>query len=320
MNILMILKMQNELRSIFLMSKLIAVIDLGTNSIITIIAEKSNKGIKVIEEDYQIIRLGEGLAKTGFISEHAIQRCMFGFEKIKFKLNKYGVSNINCVATSALRDANNGSDIINLIKHKFNIPINIISGIEEAKFVVCAVLHDFQLDSGISIVFDIGGGSTEIIFLDKQNISHINSLNIGAVRCTEAYFKSDPVHKIEIENYENYIKKKLGELPIKKIDNSIGIAGTVTTLASVNIGLEKYESELIHKSEIKLSEITKIKEQFQNSNLSQRKNIKGLDPKRAEVILAGTIICEQIMIKYNLDKIKVSDKGLRWGVLYNESN
>jgi exopolyphosphatase / guanosine-5'-triphosphate,3'-diphosphate pyrophosphatase len=302
------------------MNNLIAVIDLGTNSLITIIAEKSNLGIKVIEEDYQIIRLGEGLAGTGFISENAIQRCMIGFKKIKSKLNQYGVSYIKCVATSALRDAQNGTDIIDLIESKFNIPIHIISGIEEAKLVISATVNEFQLDFGTTIVFDIGGGSTEFIFIENQKVSEIKSLKIGAVRCTEAFFKSDPVRAIEIENYENYIQNMLNQLHTPKVENSIGIAGTVTTLATVNLGLEKYDTEIIHKSEINLKEISKIKEQFQTSNLNQRKNIKGLDPKRAEVILAGTIICEQIMLKYKLDKIKVSDKGLRWGVLYNEFN
>ena len=112
----------------------------------------------------------------------------------------------------------------------------------------------------------------------------------------------------------------MAKIPNFNLDEAIGIAGTVTTLVAVNIGLEKYDSRKIHKSEIDINSVQKIKNQFQNANLEERKQIIGLDSKRAEVILAGTIICLQLMKKFNLSKIKVSNKGLRWGLLYQEFN
>jgi len=298
------------------MDNLIAAIDVGTNSIITIIAKKQQNRIQVIEEDYQIIRLGEGLSSTGSISPNAIQRCIKAFENIKSLLNQYKISNINCVATSAIRDAVNGIEVKNLIHKKFNIQIDVITGIEEAKIISNSTKHEFNLELGNSLIFDIGGGSTELIFFENNCIQFCESIKIGAVRCTERFFKSDPVKNEEVDKLEEFIKKELKILPSEKIDFAIGIAGTVTTLASVNLRLEEYKCELIHKSELTFSEINRIKNQFKISTLSQRKNIKGLDKKRAEVILAGTIICEQIMKKYNLEKIKVSDRGLRWGLLY----
>lgn len=298
------------------MNNLIAAIDVGTNSIITIIAKKKQNRIQVIEEDYQIIRLGEGLSNTGSISQNAIDRCVIAFEKIKIKLNYYQISKIKCVATSAIRDAKNGMDVKNLIQKNFNIKIDVITGIEEAKLILNSTIHEFNLKLRNSLIFDIGGGSTELIFIENNKIQFCESIKIGAVRCTERFFKCDSVKNEEVERFEEYIIEELNILPFHKIDIAIGIAGTVTTLASVNMGLEEYKSELIHKSDLAFYEINQIKNQFQNLTLSQRKNIKGLDEKRAEVILAGTIICEQIMKKYKLEKIKVSDRGLRWGLLY----
>lgn len=300
------------------MNNKVAVIDLGTNSLITLIAEKVDNEINIIEENYQIIRLGEGLAITGKISENAVQRCIEGFEKVNVLINDHKIKKINCVATSALRDAKNGNEIISKLERKFKIQIKVISGIDEAKLVSYATMREFYLKTNKTLIFDIGGGSTEFIYLINNKINYNESLQIGAVRCTEAFLKSDPVLDKEILKYENYIDGILAKIPNFNLDEAIGIAGTVTTLASVNIGLEKYDSGKIHKSEIDITSVQKIKNQFQNANLEERKQIIGLDSKRAEVILAGTIICLQIMKKFNLNKIKVSDKGLRWGQLYQE--
>jgi exopolyphosphatase / guanosine-5'-triphosphate,3'-diphosphate pyrophosphatase len=297
------------------MSKCVAVIDLGTNSLISIIANISKNKISILEENYQIIKLGEGIAENNLISDNAIKRCIQGFGTISKLLIKNNVSTINCIATSALRDALNSLQIINLIKNKFDIKIQVISGIQEANYITIATLNEFDLKSKTSLIFDIGGGSTELIFLKNEKIIHIESINIGSVRSTESFFHATQFKIEDVDKLESYIDTVLNRLPILNINIAIGIAGTITTLSSVKLGLESYSSEIIHKSKLTIDDVQILKTQFIQNWIDKFKGIKGLDPQRSEIILAGCIICEKIMIKYNLKSILVSDKGLRWGVL-----
>ncbi len=297
------------------MNKSVAVIDLGTNSLITIIAIISKNNIKISEENYQIIKLGEGIAEFNLISDNAINRCIQGFQIISKLLKRNNITNVNCVATSALRDALNGQEIIDIIKNKFDIKIQVISGIQEANFVRMATLNEFDLKSKISLIFDIGGGSTELIFLNNEKIIHIESINIGSVRCTELFLQNTLINDELVIKLESFIDSQLEKIPFYDINIAIGIAGTITTLSSVKIGLEPYCAETIHKSKLTIDDVKKLKNQFIKNQISGLKKIKGLDSKRAEIILAGCIICEKIMEKYKIKKILVSDKGLRWGVL-----
>ncbi|MAJ45120.1 MAG: hypothetical protein CMF96_10315 [Candidatus Marinimicrobia bacterium] len=300
------------------MNKKVAIIDLGTNSLITTIAEKIDNKIKILNENYQIIRLGEGLAETGNISNSAILRCISGFRKVKEILEKFNVHIITCIATSALRDAQNKNKIIQILQIEFNIRVQVISGIKEAEIVTNATRREFNLKNKNTLIFDIGGGSTEVIILQNNVIKISESFKIGAVRCTESFLKSDPPNMNEIKKFENYLDTIIAKLPNFKVEEGIGIAGTVTTLSSINLNMSDYNPNIIHKSCISDKEVEDIKIKFQNLNLKQKRKIKGLDSKRAEVILAGTIICKKIMNKYKLDKIFVSDRGLRWGLLYQE--
>jgi len=297
------------------MNKSVAVIDLGTNSLITIIAIISKINIKICEENYQIIKLGEGIAEFNLISDNAIIRCIQGFQIISKLLKRNNITNVYCVATSALRDALNGQEIIDIIKNKFDIKIQVISGFQEANFVRKATINEFDLKSKISLIFDIGGGSTELIFLNNEKIIHIESINIGSVRCTELFLQKTLFNDDLVIKLESFIDSKLEKVPFYDINTAIGIAGTITTLSSVKLGLERYCTEIIHKSILTIDDVKKLKNQFIKSQINGLKKIKGLDSKRAEIILAGSIICEKIMEKYKIKKMLVSDKGLRWGVL-----
>ena len=298
------------------MIKTIAAIDLGTNTLNTIVANQTLNEIEIIEENYQIIRLGVGIAESKSISNNAIERCIKGFGIIADILKKNKVTIIKCTATSALRDAKNGNEIIDLIFEKFQIKIDVISGIKEARLITKATLNEFNLNSKLTLIFDIGGGSTELIYLEYNNIINIESLNIGSTRCTDAYLKTDPVMNYELEKLENHIDNQLNQILLFKVNLAIGIAGTVTTLSAVKQGLEPYNSDLIHKYKLSLKDIKDTKNLFLKNQISDRKKIKGLAPKQAEVILAGNIICEKIMKKYAIKEILVSDRGLRWGLLY----
>ena len=298
------------------MNKKIACIDVGTNSITSVIASNVKKKINIIDENYQIVRLGEGIEKTKYINNKAIERCISAFEIIKSNCIKHNVNEIVCVATSALRDAKNSRNIIQLIKRRFNIQLSIIDGLKEAEIVSLAAKYEFNLIKKKVLIFDIGGGSTELIFVENNLTNKVYSYQIGTVRCTESFLCSHPPSSFEINNFENYIDQIFRKLPNINIMEGIGIAGTITTLASIKVKSNNYDSKLIHKSSLSLEEIINIKNKIIDLSLKQKRQIIGLDEKRAEVIIAGIIICIKIMQKYNLIKISVSDRGLRWGLLY----
>lgn len=293
-----------------------AAIDLGTNTLNLLIAEKRHNKFVPIFEKFQIIRLGEGISATGKIAPAAIERCISAFKLIRTKLNTFGVNHIKCTATSALRDAENGNEIKALIENQFNIPIQIISGGEEADYVLSATKREFNLTDRKVIVFDIGGGSSEITIMQKGKCLIQKSLNIGTVRGTEMFIKSDPPDSNEINDLQSEIDRHLTEIDSETADMGIGIAGTVTTLCAIINGIDPYDGKKVHKSILHLKDIAACERKLISCNLETRKKIKGLKPKRAEVISVGAVITRMICEKFGLREIYVSDRGLRWGLLY----
>ena len=293
-----------------------AAIDLGTNTLNFLIAEKRNNKIVPIFENFQIIRLGEGIASTGKITPSAIERCISAFKLIRVELNKFNARYVKCAATSALRDAKNGNKIKAMIENQFNIPIHIITGKEEANYVLSATKHEFKLMDRKVIVFDIGGGSSEITIMQNGKCFIQKSLNIGTVRGTETFIKSDPPDSNEINGLQSEINRHLSVFNTEKVDMGIGIAGTVTTLCAIINEIEPYDGKKVHKSILHLKDIASCEKKLASCSLEMRKKIKGLEPERAEVLPAGAVITRMICEKFGLKKIYVSDRGLRWGLLY----
>lgn len=293
-----------------------ATIDLGTNTVNLLIADKENEQIVPIFENHQIICLGEGIAKTKNIAHSAIRRCWIAFEFITSKLKEYKVNKVLCTATSALRDAKNGFKIKENLENFFNIPIQIISGVEEAELVFFSTKKEFDLTRDRVVIFDIGGGSTEVTVLKNGFKKYQKSLNIGTVKGTERFIHSDPPKKQEFNKLVTNINNNLAKLKKFKIDTGIGIAGTITSLSAIINRIEPYDSNKIHQSTLTIEKIINCRKMLMAENLMSRKKIKGLDPERAKVIPAGALIAERVIETFGLKKIYVSDKGLRWGLMY----
>lgn len=294
-------------------------IDLGTNTILLTIVEINRDGsINTLYEEAKITRIGFRINETHRINSEAAKLTLQALRKYKKITEEFEVDEIIACATSALRDAINGQNFINSVSRTIGIPIKIISGEEEANLLYLVALNEFRDKNKNLLLIDIGGGSSELVFGNSKQLIFSKSISIGSVRLTERYIKHDPMISAELKEVKLAIKEVLPEL--KELEEpfiTIGTGGAFTTLQSVKFKLNRYDPEIIHKSALKYNEAKSLFSLFNSLKLSERKVLKGLESKRADIIPIGTLIVLSIMEKYNISQICVSDRGLRWGIIYN---
>lgn len=299
--------------------KTYTILDIGTNSIKFFVAAIEKDKIKVFEDSNNISRLGEGLYKTGNISEDAIQRNIVALREFLDISKKYHPDKIITVGTMGLRTAKNAKEFIEKVKDELELEIKVLTGEEEARFSYLATISTVSIDDEDILVFDTGGGSTEFIYGKGDKIKERFSLNIGAVQPTEKYLKSDPVTTKEWDECNAVVTEFLKEnLPNRKVDKIIGIGGTVTSMGAIKYHMQKYDADKIQGSELTLDEVQNQIHMFRTKNIEQRKEIVGLQPKRADVILAGATIVMNILRINQKDHFILSDRGLRHGIIFNE--
>jgi len=294
-----------------------AVIDIGTNSIKFHVAEKNDHGKwSVVVDRAEIVRLGEGLQKTGEISSEAMTRNVQAIEDMVKEAKKMGVESIAAVGTMALRTARNADKFVEKVRQQSGVIIEILPGDEEARLSYQAVKSGMELADSKLAVFDIGGGSTEFILGEGDSIQKKFSLNIGAVRFTEEYLKSDPVTEEEYQQAVQAIEEALDGLIFEeKVNKLVGVGGAMTNLSAIKHKLPVYDSDIIQGSQLRLSDLKKQIELFKSKTIAERKQIIGLQPERADVILAGAIIVMIILKKAEVDFVTISDRGLRHGLI-----
>jgi len=294
-----------------------AVFDIGTNTILLLIAEQTPDGrLQTIMDLETTTRLGEGLARTRKINPHSMQKSIDVIDRYLSLCRDKGVTEIVAVGTSTLREATNRLDFLRRVRWRCGLEIEIISGQEEARLSYLAVARDQKWYSEPLAVIDIGGGSTECIFGDARGEVRVFSMNIGSVRLTEQFLTTDPVGEGEFQAMASHVRKLLDRIPPLRGDASlVGIGGTITTLCSVKQGLKEFDPSRIHHGLLKLEDIKGQIEQFKALPLRERKAITGLPPERADVILAGATILLYALLRFGSDRIWVSCHGLRYGIL-----
>ena len=297
------------------------IIDIGTNSCRLFIAELENtsEGKKIKRElvkDVEIVKLGEGVNKTHNLNPNAIKRTLDCLKKYKEKASSYGVENIRAFATSAVRDAENREVFLQEVL-KLGIKIECISGKTEAtlNFLGNSLVFKDRI-----LVVDIGGGSTEFTLGKDKSIDFIQSINIGAVRATEKFFSDNGYSEEKLEKCKIWIRKNLEILKTIKDREFklIGVAGTATTQISVRDKMEIYDSSKVHMATLTLDELKENLSLFLSKNFEERKNIIGLEEKRADVIIAGTLILLTILEELNQDKIIISESDNLSGAITRE--
>jgi exopolyphosphatase/guanosine-5'-triphosphate,3'-diphosphate pyrophosphatase len=303
-----------------------AFIDVGTNTILCLIADIRETGrFRVLDDMAEIARLGQGVDQTGLIGAGGEQRAIEVLTRYRDRCNDLGVAEIAAVGTSALRDAKNSDQVRARIRDTLGIDIRVISGAEEAGYSFLAVQRGLSLLVHELLVIDIGGGSTEFILGNDTGVTRAVSIDIGSVRLTERYLHSDPVSTEEVAamslaaeaqlaGVADEIAAQTGSLTL------VGIAGTFTTLAAVEQKLVRYSHSQVHGSVLTLTEVKRQVAMLQERSIAERKQIIGLEPKRADVIFAGAYLIERIMDHFGARQVVVSDQGVRYGLLHAAAN
>lgn len=304
----------------------IGAIDIGTNSMRLLIADYEDGNLLNREKFVNTTRIGEGVDKKGYISQEAIQRNIDGLINFNRMCKDRKCEKVYCIGTSALRDSKNGDDFIQLAKNKADIDVEIISGKEESTLGFIGVaegLTDRLKEEESILVLDIGGGSTEFILGNLKGIKFNKSENIGAVRMTEKFLKADPISEEEFKSMIRFIEEQINDtiefLKNKKIDKVVGIGGTITSISAINQELETYSMEKIHNSSVDIEEVEKILQNLKKMTLNDKKNLKGLQPKRADIITSGVKILQIIMKKIEIKNIIVSEYDNLEGLICRKS-
>lgn len=310
---------------------ILAGIDIGTNTIRLLITEYYGEGkYRTIESDRHIARLGEGISSAGILKDEAVDRVISVLKGYAGKCSDLHVESINAVATSAVREADNGREFISRVKVETGIDVNVISGEEEARLTMLGVSSAIEISGHDVLMMDIGGGSTEFILVSKGNIVFRKSTNIGVVRFSERYIKSDPPLTKEIKLLEiaivDHLEKEVSFIGLKDSGKSlasiefIGTAGTVTSLAAIEQKMRVYDPEKINGYRISKGGIKNILNLLAGMTNEERINLPGVEEGREDLIVAGALVTYKVMEWFGFDEMTVSDSGLREGLvadLYN---
>jgi exopolyphosphatase/guanosine-5'-triphosphate,3'-diphosphate pyrophosphatase len=294
-----------------------ATIDVGTNSVLLLVAERGASGrFSAVEERAEITRLGRGVDHTRRLAPEAIAATLEVVETFVRSARELTAEAIVITATSAARDAVNGADFLAEAKRRTGLGIEIISGEEEARLSFASAFADFGGERPLAVV-DIGGGSTEVILGDLDgHITFRHSFDIGSVRLTERHVRGDPPSPAELDAVARAVEHELGALPRPPAGaRLIGIAGTVTTLFSVARRMDPYDASLVQGATLTRTEVARVIEELSRVPLAARRALPGLQPKRADVIIAGGLVLGGILDALGLGEVTVSDRGLRWGLL-----
>ncbi len=298
----------------------VASIDIGSNTVILLIAaiDFEKRKFAPLLNLYRTPRISSNLSNSGIISKDSEQKLLKVLDEFNVKIKEFSCADIVCIATKALRSAENSDSIIKSVERKTGIKIDVISGEREAEYSFYgSVLNS---DSAIThSVIDIGGGSTEIIIGNKHSIKQLHSFNFGTVTLTENFNIKNPPTGIELENLRNHILDQLNskeDLFLEKIENVIAVAGTPTTLSAIVQNSKEYDESVIDNSIIYFSEMEKICRDLSKMNSYQILEKYGkIVEGREDVITTGAVILKTVLEKMNIDKLTVSTKGLRYGAI-----
>lgn len=296
-----------------------ATIDIGTNSVLLLVAERTEEGrFEAVQERAEITRLGRGVDATRQLSAEGMEATLAVLESFAREARELGAEDIAVSATSAARDASNGAEFLSAAKARAGVTVEIISGQLEAQLSFAAVYSDFAGEAaGPLLVLDIGGGSTEFIFGNPAgNVEFRHSFDVGAVRLTERFVRSDPMSPEDRARIESHLRDTFKTLPAPPPASVlVGVAGTVTTLYAVQHAIDPYDAERVHGGTLSVGELTALVDRLCRMPLEERRALPGMQPKRADVVPAGAIILLESVKALGLDGCRVSDRGLRWGLL-----
>jgi exopolyphosphatase/guanosine-5'-triphosphate,3'-diphosphate pyrophosphatase len=299
----------------------VATIDIGTNTVLLLVAERSATGsLCAVVERATITRLGEDVDRTRRLSPAAVARTRDCLEDYSRVVRELGAERVSVVGTSAMRDAGGGEEVREHVRRLLGVDARVLGGEEEARLSFRGAVSGLAIDARKDVgVFDIGGGSTEVVIgrIDEAatRLSFGTSYDVGSVRLTERHVTHDPPTSDERETMGHAASSAFaGVPPLPDSTIPVGIAGTMTTLAAVSLGLTPYDGARVHGHVMTLTELRRVVECLARAKLDARRQVPGMEPKRADVIVAGGMIALALLEHWAAATVRVSDRGVRWGL------
>jgi exopolyphosphatase/guanosine-5'-triphosphate,3'-diphosphate pyrophosphatase len=290
----------------------VAAVDLGTNSTRLLVADVEDGRIDEIARRLTITRLGEGVDERRKLLPVPVARVRNCLADYRRELEELGAERTLCIATSAVRDADNGEAFLGEIEWSYGFTTRLLSGEEEAALMLRGVTAGRPRLDGVLVV-DIGGGSTELVLASAGEVAVSTSLDVGCVRVTERFLVSDPPSRPELAAAGGYVRSLLPEL---EAQSAIGVAGTVTTLATLDLGDAEYDPARTHGHRISRQSVEEQLERLAAMTTAERLAVPGIEPGRAPVIVAGVVVLREVMTAYGLEEIEVSERDVLHGAAF----
>jgi len=294
-----------------------AVIDVGTNSVKFHVAELRADGeLTTIVDRAEVSRLGEGLDAGGRLGEQPMSRTVEAIAAMVDEARRDGVEAIAAVGTAGLRIAANSDEFLAAVRERTGVDVEVISGEEEGRLAYLAATSGLGRLPGSLVVFDTGGGSSQFTFGDARHVGERFSVDVGAARFTERFGLDGAVGSEALAAAREAIAADLARLDGRpRPDTLVGMGGAITNLAAVKLELAAYDPDKVQGTVLDAAEIDRQIELYRTRSAGERRAIAGLQPNRAEVILAGACIVRTVLAKLGRDSLAVSDRGLRHGLV-----
>jgi exopolyphosphatase/guanosine-5'-triphosphate,3'-diphosphate pyrophosphatase len=294
----------------------VAVVDVGSNSTRLLVADVDG-GVSVLERQSRVTRLGRGVDLSGQLADEAIEEACLAIADYVEICRELGAERVAAIATSAVRDASNGDAFVAELRERFALTARVLDGEEEARLTYRGATSEGE-PSMPTLVIDIGGGSTEMIVGTGTEIAFHASLQAGVVRHTERHVSGDPPTAVELEELAGDVRTPIAAALAgheeARASAGIAVAGTPTSLAAVELGLEPYDPARVHGHVLSLEAVQHRLSQLASVPLAERAEIPGLHPDRAPTILAGCVILIEAMRAFDLDRIQASEHDILYGM------
>jgi exopolyphosphatase/guanosine-5'-triphosphate,3'-diphosphate pyrophosphatase len=295
----------------------VAAVDCGTNSVRLLVADLDDSAVDVVRR-MEIVRLGEGVDRTGRLSAAALERTRVALADYAAQIAGLGVDRLRMVATSATRDAANANEFHDMVVSTLGVPPQVLTGDEEARLSFVGAVRGLPASMPSPyLVVDIGGGSTEFV-VGQDSVEDAISVDIGCVRMTERHLHNDPPTPEQIAaaqaNIEATVDRAVGAVNAERAGTLVGLAGSVTTVAALALGLEEYQPERIHHARVSYAEVDRITTMLLGMSSTQRLALPVMHPGRADVIAAGAMILRAVMERVGAETVVASEHDILDGI------
>lgn len=291
----------------------VAAVDCGTNSIRLLVTDIDGSTQADLHREMRIVRLGQGVDTSGRLAPEALDRARTALIAYSETCERFGVARIRMIATSATRDAQNREDFRSMVRDTLGVEPEVVSGDEEAALSFAGATRGLDPAHGPFLVMDIGGGSTEVV-LGAEKVIAARSVDVGCVRLTERHLRGDPPTSEQIAAAEDDIDAAIDQIravvPVGDTGTAIGLAGSVTTVAALSLGLSSYDATKIHLSRLSAANIAGVTSDLLAMTTAQRRALPAMHPGRVDVIGAGALILRTLVSRFALPDVLVSEADI----------